>query len=62
VSPHAKDTEWIPVVAHSRWLIITRDRHIQENRREIISVREHGARMVALSARMREARSSSWKS
>jgi hypothetical protein len=45
-----------------RWLIITRDRHIQENRREIISVREHGARMVALSARMREARSSSWKS
>jgi hypothetical protein len=48
-SPHAKDTEWIPVVAQNRWLIITRDRHIQENRREIIAVRDNGARMVALS-------------
>ena len=47
-TPHAKDTEWIPVVAQNRWLIITRDRHIQENRREIISVRDNGARMVAL--------------
>lgn len=48
-TPDAKDTEWIPVVAQNRWLIITRDRHIQENRREIIAVRESGARMVALS-------------
>jgi hypothetical protein len=50
-TPHVKDTEWIPVVAQNRWLIITRDRHIQENRREIIAVRDHGARMVALSGR-----------
>jgi len=48
-SPHSKDWEWIPVVAQNRWLIITRDRHIQENRREIIAVRDNGARMVALS-------------
>lgn len=48
-APAARDTEWIPVVALNRWLIITRDRHIQENRREIIAVRENGARMVALS-------------
>ncbi|GIF25029.1 hypothetical protein BJ973_007287 [Actinoplanes tereljensis] len=50
-SPHAKDTEWIPVVARNRWLIISRDRHIQENRREIVAVRDNGARMVALSGR-----------
>lgn len=48
-TPHAKDTEWIPVAAANRWLVITRDRHIQDNRREIVSVRESGARMVALS-------------
>jgi hypothetical protein len=48
-SPHSKDRQWIPVVAQHRWLIITRDRHIQENRREIIAVRDNGARMVALS-------------
>jgi len=29
-------------------LIITRDRHIREHRREIAAVREHGARMVVL--------------
>jgi hypothetical protein len=48
-TPHAKDTEWIPFVSEKRWLIVTRDHHIQENRREIIAVRDHGARMVALS-------------
>lgn len=49
VTPHAKDTEWIPIVAQNRWMIITRDRHIRENRREITAVRDSGARMVALS-------------
>ena len=48
-SPHVLDPDWIPIVAEHRWLIIGRDRHIQENRAEIIAVREHGARMVALS-------------
>jgi hypothetical protein len=47
-SPAAKDTEWIPEVARRGWLIITRDRHIQEHRREIAAVKESGARMVAL--------------
>jgi PIN domain-containing protein len=48
-TPHAPDTEWIPIAAQHRWLIITRDRQIQEHRREIGAVREHGARMIALS-------------
>lgn len=46
-SPAVKDSEWIPQVAGRVWLIITRDRHIQERRREIAAVREHRARMVA---------------
>jgi uncharacterized protein with PIN domain len=49
-SPAVKDSEWIPQVAGRGWLIITRDRHIQEHRLEIAAVREHGARMVALTA------------
>lgn len=47
-SPAAKDAEWIPEAARRGWLIITRDRHIQEHRREIEAVRENGARMIAL--------------
>ncbi|MDY7087015.1 MAG: hypothetical protein SYR96_18100 [Actinomycetota bacterium] len=50
-TPHTKDTEWIPVVAHNRWIVITRDRHIQENRQEVVAVRNSGTRMVALSAK-----------
>ena len=30
-SPGVKDTRWIPEVAARGWLIITRDRHIQEH-------------------------------
>lgn len=45
-----KDSEWIPEVAGRGWLIITRDRHIQEHRLEIAAVRQHRARMVALTA------------
>jgi hypothetical protein len=40
--------EWIPDVAARGWLIITRNRHIQEHHLEIAAVRDHGARMVAL--------------
>ncbi|GAA2709321.1 PIN-like domain-containing protein [Actinoplanes palleronii] len=49
-SPAIKDSEWIPEVARRGWLIITRDRHIQEHRLEIAAVRDHRARMVALTA------------
>jgi uncharacterized protein with PIN domain len=42
------DDEWIPVVAEQGWLIVTRDRHIQERRAELAAVRDHNARMVAL--------------
>lgn len=48
-SPRAKDTEWLPVVAKHGWLIITRDRRIQDHKAEIGEVRQHGARMVVLS-------------
>jgi hypothetical protein len=49
-SPAVKDTQWIPEVATRGWLIITRDRHIQEHHLEIAAVREHRARKVALTA------------
>jgi len=47
-SPDVADTDWIPVVAKEGWLIITRDRHIQRHRAEILAVKEYGAKMVAL--------------
>jgi hypothetical protein len=50
-----KDSEWIPEAARRGWLIVTRDRHIQEHRLEIAAVRDNGARMVALTGE--EARS-----
>jgi hypothetical protein len=42
------DTEWIPRVAREGWLIITRDKRIQHHRAEVAAVRDHGAKMVAL--------------
>lgn len=44
----APDEEWIPETAKQGWLIITRDRHIQEHRAEIEAVRASSARMIAL--------------
>ncbi len=49
-SPAVKDEVWIPQVAERGWLIITRDRHIQDHPAEIAAVRDHSAKMVALSA------------
>jgi PIN domain-containing protein len=49
-TPALKDEVWIPEVAKRGWLIITRDRHIQDHPAEIAAVRDHGAKMVALSA------------
>lgn len=46
--PEVKDPIWIPEVARRSWLIITRDRHIQEHRLEIEAVRVNGAKMVSL--------------
>lgn len=42
------DEIWIPETARQGWLIITRDRHIQDHRAEIEAVRSSGARMVNL--------------
>jgi hypothetical protein len=44
--PGTKDPDWIPQVAAKGWLIITRDRHIQDKLAEINAVRTHGAKMV----------------
>jgi hypothetical protein len=49
-SPRTLDRNWIPIVASQGWLIITRDRRIQDHRLEVASVLEHSARMVALSS------------
>jgi len=49
-TPSAPDTEWIPETARHGWVIITRDRHIQEHRAEIDAVSINGARMVVISA------------
>jgi PIN like domain len=46
--PETDDEVWIPETARHGWLIITRDRHIQDNRREIEAVRDNGARMITL--------------
>ncbi|PSK90182.1 hypothetical protein CLV63_12311 [Murinocardiopsis flavida] len=43
------DDVWIPEVTSRGWLIVTRDSMIQNHTREVNAVREHGARMVALS-------------
>jgi hypothetical protein len=50
-SPAVLDPDWIPEVARSGWLIVTRDSKISENRNEIVAVRENGAKMVALNQR-----------
>lgn len=44
------DRIWIPLVAAQGWLIITRDRAIQDNLAEINAVRDHGAKMVNLAS------------
>lgn len=48
-TPKTLDPDWIPLVSAQGWLIITKDRHIQSRLRELQAVREHGARMIALS-------------
>lgn len=50
IDPSALDVQWLPVVATSGWLIITRDANIQRHRAEIDAVRKHGAKMVALAS------------
>ena len=42
------DEIWIPGTARQGWLVITRDRHIQDHRAEIEAIRSSGARMVSL--------------
>lgn len=49
-SPDVLDRDWLPLVAAKGWLIITRDRRIQEHRAEISAVRDHKARLITLSS------------
>jgi PIN like domain len=48
--PATLDYVWIPEAARQGWLIITRDRHIQDRPAEIEAVRASGARMINLAA------------
>lgn len=45
-SPATDDPIWIPQVAAEGWLIVTRDKHIQQRLGEINAVRDHNAKMV----------------
>jgi len=53
----AGDLEWIPRVASERWLIISRDRAIQESLAELSAVRVNNAKMVCLTG---DAAASKW--
>lgn len=46
--PAVKDPVWIPEVSRRGWVVITRDRHIRDRRRQFDLVREHNARLVVL--------------
>ena len=48
ITPATLGVDWLPQVATRGWLIITRDRNIQDHRAEIGAVRDHSARMVTL--------------
>ena len=48
--PATLDHIWIPEAARQEWLIITRDRRIQDRPAEIEAVRASGARMINLAA------------
>lgn len=43
-----KDPVWIPEVTRRGWVIVTRDRHIRDRRRQFDLVREYDARLVVL--------------
>lgn len=60
-TPAAKDSEWIPVVSRLGWVVVTRDRHIQDNRAEIEAVRTYGTKMVNWSVRTPGPPGRSWK-
>ena len=49
-SSATRDSVWIPEVARQGWLIVSRDRHINQHPAEIAAVRDHGAKMVVLTA------------
>jgi homogentisate 1,2-dioxygenase len=42
--------DWLPTVAAENWLIITRDRRIQDHTAEIAAVKAHKARLITLSS------------
>jgi hypothetical protein len=47
-SPTVKDPDWIPIVTARNWVIISRDSHIASRPAEIATIRDHGARLIAL--------------
>lgn len=45
------DDQWIPLVAERGWLVITRDAKISAHTREVSAVKEHRARLVAITGK-----------
>lgn len=50
-TPRTNDSDWIPIVAERGWLIVTRDNNIRQHAAELAAVRDHGAKLVAISGR-----------
>jgi hypothetical protein len=50
IRPGDKDPVWIPQVAGSGWVIISRDRHMRNRPAEQAAILEHRARVVVLDA------------
>lgn len=61
-TPAVKDEVWIPEVAQRGWLIITRDRHIQDHPAEIAAVRDPAPRWSRSAPPTPAACGTSWKS
>ena len=62
ITPATLDVDWLPQVATRGWLIVTRDRNIQDHRAEIGAVRDDSARMVTLHGPEARGTWSSWRS
>lgn len=51
ITPGTPDTVWIPQVAAEKWVVITRDRQIEQRTAEKAAIRAAGGRHVALTSR-----------
>src|SRR6185295_17907366 len=49
--PAALDRDWIPIVAQAGLTVITRDRRIERRPAELAAVKNHGLKLVVITAR-----------